>query len=44
LRKVLGLRPAPEFEQWLMKQGIVDEKGGLLPVNSSHKLISGIIT
>jgi ethanolamine ammonia-lyase large subunit len=22
LRKVLGLRPAPEFEQWLMKQGI----------------------
>ena len=22
LRKVLGLRPAPEFEMWLMKQGI----------------------
>jgi ethanolamine ammonia-lyase large subunit len=44
LRKVLGLRPAPEFEQWLMKQGIVDEKGELLPVNSSHKLLSGIIT
>src|ERR1700732_295982 len=22
LRKVLGLKPAPEFEQWLMKQGI----------------------
>jgi ethanolamine ammonia-lyase large subunit len=43
LRKVLGLRPAPEFEQWLMKQGIMDDKGGLLPVNSSHKLISGII-
>jgi ethanolamine ammonia-lyase large subunit len=44
LRKVLGLRPAPEFEQWLMKQGILDKTGGLLPVNSSHKLISGIIT
>lgn len=29
LRKVLGLRPAPEFEQWLMKQGIMDEKGAL---------------
>jgi ethanolamine ammonia-lyase large subunit len=29
LRKVLGLRPAPEFEQWLIKQGIFD-KGGLL--------------
>ena len=24
LRKVLGLKPAPEFEQWLIKQGIFD--------------------
>ena len=30
LRKVLGLRPAPEFEQWLMRQGIMDEKGDLI--------------
>jgi len=29
LRKVLGLRPAPEFEQWLIKQGIMNEKGTL---------------
>ncbi len=29
LRKVLGLKPAPEFEQWLMKQGIVDTQGNL---------------
>jgi len=29
LRKVLGLKPAPEFEQWLMKQGIVDVQGNL---------------
>lgn len=29
LRKVLGLRPAPEFEQWLVRQGIMDEKGEL---------------
>ncbi len=29
LRKVLGLRPAPEFEQWLSRQGITDEKGNL---------------
>lgn len=42
LRKVLGLRPAPEFEQWLIKQGIVDEGGTLLPVNPSHKLLSGL--
>jgi len=40
LRKVLGLRPAPEFEQWLIKQGIVDEKGDLLPVSSTHRLLS----
>jgi ethanolamine ammonia-lyase large subunit len=29
LRRVLGLRPAPEFEQWLLKQGITDEKGNI---------------
>jgi ethanolamine ammonia-lyase large subunit len=29
LRNVLGLKPAPEFEQWLMKQGIVDKRGVL---------------
>jgi ethanolamine ammonia-lyase large subunit len=40
LRKVLGLRPAPEFEQWLMKQGIVDDRGELMQLNPSHKLLS----
>ena len=30
LRKVLGLRPAPEFEQWLLRQGIMDEEGNKL--------------
>lgn len=39
VRKTLGLRPAPEFEQWLMKQGITDEEGNLLPVNQSHLLL-----
>ena len=39
VRKTLGLRPAPEFEQWLMKQGISDEEGNLLPVNQSHLLL-----
>jgi ethanolamine ammonia-lyase large subunit len=29
LRNVLGLRPAPEFEQWLIKQGIIDKQGKL---------------
>jgi ethanolamine ammonia-lyase large subunit len=27
IRKVLGLKPAPEFEQWLIKQGITDQYG-----------------
>jgi ethanolamine ammonia-lyase large subunit len=43
VRKVLGLRPAPEFEQWLIRQGIVSATGELLPVSSSHKLLSGIL-
>lgn len=33
LRKVLGLRPAPEFEEWLLKQGIIDTDGNL----ASHR-------
>jgi ethanolamine ammonia-lyase large subunit len=44
LRKVLGLKPAPEFEQWLLKQGIVDLDGGLLPVQKQHKLLQLINT
>ncbi|WP_295798357.1 ethanolamine ammonia-lyase subunit EutB [Mucilaginibacter sp.] len=43
LRKTLGLKPAPEFEQWLIKQGITNGEGDLLSVNSSHKLLSGIL-
>ncbi|NCD69542.1 ethanolamine ammonia-lyase subunit EutB [Mucilaginibacter agri] len=39
LRKVLGLRPAPEFEQWLLKQGITDEKGRLTHSQAMGKLI-----
>jgi ethanolamine ammonia-lyase large subunit len=26
VRRVLGLRPAPEFEEWLLRMGIVDEQ------------------
>jgi len=29
LRRVLGLKPAPEFEHWLMKQGITDKNGNI---------------
>jgi len=36
LRKVLGLRPAPEFEQWLVKQGIMDMEGKLVSRRSAE--------
>jgi len=39
VRKTLGLRPAPEFEQWLIKQNIMDDEGNLLTVNKSHLLL-----
>jgi len=39
VRKALGLKPAPEFESWLIKQGIIDEEGNQLSVNASHKLL-----
>lgn len=41
VRKVLGLRPAPEFEQWLLQQGIMDEKGNQLPVYT-HRLLESL--
>jgi len=41
LRKVLNKRPAPEFEEWLMKQGIMDKEGNKLPIGESHLLLQG---
>ncbi|MBU1822761.1 MAG: ethanolamine ammonia-lyase subunit EutB, partial [Bacteroidetes bacterium] len=35
LRDVLGLRPAPEFEAWLLRTGIFDEQ--LRPVDSAAR-------
>ncbi|TCN53993.1 ethanolamine ammonia-lyase heavy chain [Rhodococcus sp. SMB37] len=35
LRRVLGLRPAPEFEAWLQRLGMADERGRVLPVDLS---------
>ena len=30
IRRVLGKRPAPEFEAWLKKMGVTDERGNLI--------------
>jgi ethanolamine ammonia-lyase large subunit len=35
VRKVLGLRPAPEFEQWLGEMGIMRMGGGALNTSGS---------
>ncbi|MBC6989205.1 ethanolamine ammonia-lyase subunit EutB [Hymenobacter sp. BT491] len=42
VRDVLGLRPTPEFEEWLMQQGIFNEKGRLLPAQPGHKLFANM--
>ena len=39
LRQVLGLRPAPEFEAWLLQQGIFGEQSQLLPASARHRLL-----
>jgi ethanolamine ammonia-lyase large subunit len=31
VRSALGLRPAPEFEAWLMRMGILDASGAVRP-------------
>jgi ethanolamine ammonia-lyase large subunit len=40
LRQLLGLRPAPEFEAWLRRMGIVDDQLRLRPVTRGHRLLS----
>ncbi len=39
IRKVLNKKPAPEFEQWLIKNSILDEKGNQLPIKARHSLL-----
>jgi len=42
LRQVLSLKPAPEFEQWLRKVGIMDLDNQLLPADSKHPLLQSV--
>ncbi len=39
LRSVLGLRPAPEFEQWLDRMGITGADGRLARIDLQHRLL-----
>ena len=40
LRQVLGLRPAPEFEEWLLQMGILDNKQRLKSTTARHPMIA----
>jgi ethanolamine ammonia-lyase large subunit len=43
LRKVLNLKPSPEFEQWLIRQGITDSKGNMIPIDPTHGLLGAMV-
>ena len=42
LRKVLGLKAAPEFEQWLKKMQIMDAQGQVQPVTQAHSMLQNM--
>jgi ethanolamine ammonia-lyase large subunit len=42
LRKVLGLKAAPEFEQWLKSMHIMDSQGQIQPVTSQHNMLQNM--
>ncbi len=42
LRKVLGLKAAPEFEQWLKKMNIMDNHGQVQPVTVNHPMLQNM--
>jgi ethanolamine ammonia-lyase large subunit len=41
LRRLFGLKPAPEFERWLMEMDIADADGRIQPIPPNHPLLSG---
>ncbi len=43
LRRVLGLRPAPEFEEWLCRQGIMDQQGNRLANGLQKQLYAALL-
>ncbi|MBD2751305.1 ethanolamine ammonia-lyase subunit EutB [Spirosoma validum] len=43
LRRVLDLRPAPEFGEWLLRQGIMDQQGNRLSDGSQKQFYSALL-
>jgi ethanolamine ammonia-lyase large subunit len=42
LRKVLGLKAAPEFEVWLKKMNIMDANGQVQPIAQAHHMLQNM--
>lgn len=42
LRKLLGLKAAPEFEQWLKKMNIMDSSGQVQAVTRAHSMLQNM--
>jgi ethanolamine ammonia-lyase large subunit len=42
LRKVLGLKAAPEFEIWLKKMQIMDANGQVQPIQNAHHMLQNM--
>ena len=42
VRNLLGLRPAPEFDVWLLNMGLTNDAGQLMPVGAGHRLLAGM--
>ena len=42
LRSVLGLKPAPEFEEWLKKMGTMSPEGNIHAVDRQHAMLSNM--
>jgi ethanolamine ammonia-lyase large subunit len=42
LRKVLGLKAAPEFEVWLKKMHIMDANGNVQPIEQAHHMLQNM--
>jgi ethanolamine ammonia-lyase large subunit len=42
LRELLHLRPAPEFEQWLQRMGVMDDLSRLLPISRENRLLGDV--
>lgn len=39
IRKLLGKRHAPEFEEWLLRMGLIDKAGDVLPFTKGNRLL-----